>query len=170
MGESRTVNNPRALARTLRFWWHGFTNLFWNSVLVECCGAVGQFDHAQGNRVKDVALSIANDQVDCPKYESLEMNDHLRYEELTALAAAGYLSDEECQDLLKHFASCEQCRNSGRAFRDIVRCLWPTRDKLHELIDNWEDDEAVRARFIERVRQEGIKLSRDIPPRKRSRD
>jgi hypothetical protein len=132
--------------------------------------AVGQFDHARGNRVSGVAPAIANHQVDCQKYESVEMNDHLRYEELTALAAAGYLSDEECQDLLNHFVSCEQCRNSHRAFRDIVRCLWPTRDQLHQLVDSWEVDEDLRARFLDRVRREGIKLSRDIPPRKKPKD
>lgn len=95
------------------------------------------------------------------------MNDHLRYEELTALAAAGYLSDDESRELLDHMVLCDQCRTAERAFRDIVRCLWPTRSQLHEIVDKWEE-ENLRARFLERAQREGIKFSRDVPQRKKS--
>jgi hypothetical protein len=99
------------------------------------------------------------------------MNDHPYYEELVALAASGYISDEECQELRKHLTTCESCRNTERAFRDIVHCLWPTKNQLYDLINELEElpqDEGLRARFLERAKREKIKFSRDVPKRKNS--
>lgn len=90
------------------------------------------------------------------------MNDHPYHAELAALAAAGFLSDEEREELLEHVRSCVECRNAERAFGDIIRCLWPVRNKLHQMVDALKDlpnDEELRARFLERARREGIKLS-----------
>jgi hypothetical protein len=89
------------------------------------------------------------------------MNDHLYYKELTALAAAGYLSDEECRELRDHLAVCLECRTSERAFSDLVRCLWPTRSSLHELVNSMKfmTDEGVRERFLERAEREGVRFS-----------
>ena len=94
------------------------------------------------------------------------MNEHPYYEELAALAAAGHISDEECHELRQHLTICESCRNGERAFRDIVQCLWPTRNQLHEIIDKLEElpeDEEVRARFLKRAMREGIKFSGKVP-------
>jgi hypothetical protein len=61
-------------------------------------------------------------------------SDHLYYKELTALAAAGHFSEEECQELRDHLASCTEVRKSERAFGDLVRCLWPLRSSIHEAV------------------------------------
>lgn len=101
------------------------------------------------------------------------MNEHPYHEELAALAAAGFLSDQERQELLDHLISCEECRNAERAFGDIIRCLWPTRNQLHELVEALEhlpDDERLRARFLERVRREGIQLSSEVQKRNTARE
>jgi hypothetical protein len=102
-----------------------------------------------------------------------QMNDHPYHEELAALAAAGYLSDQERQELLEHLTSCEECRNAERAFGDIIRCLWPARSQLHQLVDALKDlpnDEELRARFLERARREGIKLSSEAQKRNAPRE
>jgi anti-sigma factor RsiW len=89
------------------------------------------------------------------------MSDHLYYKELTALAAGGYLSDEECRELRDHLAICPACRKSERAFGDLVRCLWPSRTSLHEVVDHMNSisDKGVRERFLERAEREGIRFS-----------
>jgi hypothetical protein len=100
------------------------------------------------------------------------MRDHLYYKELTALAAGGYLSDEECQELRDHLAICLECQKSERAFGDLVRCLWPSRTSLHEVVDhiNSLPDEGIRERFLERAEREGIRFSPDIKKKGRARD
>jgi anti-sigma factor RsiW len=89
------------------------------------------------------------------------MNDHLYRKELTALAAAGYLSDEECRELRNHLAVCPECRNRERAFGDLVRCLWPSRSSLHESVNGMKftPAEGIRERFLERAEREGVRFS-----------
>jgi hypothetical protein len=101
----------------------------------------------------------------------VETNDHPYFEEIAALAASGQISDEECDELLKHLTQCRLCRSAERAFRDIVECLWPTRDQLHAMIDKLQElpqDEDIRARFFERAKKERIEFSRDVPKRENS--
>ena len=89
------------------------------------------------------------------------MNDHSCFRKLTALASAGYLSNDECEALRQHLAVCEECRNSDRAFRDLVGCLWLQGNKLDDFVDthNAAPDDALRDRFHERARREGIQFS-----------
>jgi hypothetical protein len=100
------------------------------------------------------------------------MRDHLYYKELTALAAGGYLTDEECQELRDHLAVCLECQKSERAFGDLVRCLWPSRTSLHEVVDhiNSLPDKGIRERFLERAEREGIRFSPDIKKKGPARD
>ena len=100
------------------------------------------------------------------------MRDHLYYKELTALAAGGYLSDEECQELREHLATCLECQKSERAFGDLLRCLWPSRTSLHEVVDhiNSLPDKGVRERFLERAEREGIRFSPGIQKKGPARD
>ena len=100
------------------------------------------------------------------------MRDHLYYKELTALAAGGYLSDEECQELRHHLTICLECQKSERAFGDLVRCLWPSRTSLHEVVDhiNSLPDKGIRERFLERAEREGIRFSPDIRKKGPARD
>jgi hypothetical protein len=100
------------------------------------------------------------------------MNDHIYYEELTALAAAGYLSDKECQELRDHLAICSECQKSERAFADLVRCLWPSRTSLHDVVDHLNSlpDKGIRERFLERAEREGIKFSPAVKKKGPARD
>jgi len=99
-------------------------------------------------------------------------SDHLYYKELTALAAAGHFSEEECQELGDHLASCTEVGKSERAFGDLVRCLWPSRTSLHEVVDrmNSLSDKGVRERFLERAEREGIRFSPDVRKKGPARD
>ena len=92
------------------------------------------------------------------------MSNHSYYEELTALAAGGFLSDDECQELKGHLAVCEKCRKSERAFSDVVRCLWPSRSSLHDFLQQMEilPNEGIRERFLERAKREGISFSPNV--------
>lgn len=93
------------------------------------------------------------------------MNEHPYYEELAALAASGHISDDECRELRQHLITCESCRNAERAFRDILHCLWPSRNRLHEIVNTLQElpeDDEIRARFLQRAKSEGITLSHGV--------
>ena len=48
------------------------------------------------------------------------MSDHSQYEELAALAAGGYLDDEELRDFQRHAESCAQCKNAVAQFGELI--------------------------------------------------
>ena len=99
------------------------------------------------------------------------MSDHLYYEELTALEAAGYLSDEECRELSDHLALCLECRNSQRAFDDLVRCLWSSQGSLHVLLSSLKFmPDKVRERFLERAEREGVRFSSRVKKKTNGRE
>jgi hypothetical protein len=93
------------------------------------------------------------------------MNDHSYYEELMALGAGGYLSDQEYGELRKHLGGCTECRGIEREYRDLVRSGLPLvqGDRLDFVGQMKARPEAgVRERFLERARREGIKLSPNV--------
>lgn len=103
------------------------------------------------------------------------MIDHAHYEELAALAAGGHLSAKEYEDLRSHVDLCEACERLLTDLSDIVRVGLPlTRSGISEFADQIKThpDAAVRERFLERAKLEGITFSQGIeervaPPRKR---
>jgi Putative zinc-finger len=99
------------------------------------------------------------------------MNNHRYYEELTALAAGGFLSDDECQALEEHLRICSTCRRSERAFSDVVRCLWPSRSSLQDFLNQMEvlPDAGMRERFLERAKREGMRFSTSIKKKESGR-
>ncbi len=90
------------------------------------------------------------------------MTDHSHYDELAALSAGGFLSDEEWLELHDHSAGCDECRHSEREFRDLVRSGLPlTRGRLLDFVGARDTRGApgLRERFLSRARVEGIKFS-----------
>lgn len=90
------------------------------------------------------------------------MNDHSHYQELTALAAGGLLSDEESRDLRDHLTLCGECRSDTSEFSDLVRSGLPlTRDHRFDFVGTMRDrpEAGARERFLERARREGIRFS-----------
>jgi hypothetical protein len=93
------------------------------------------------------------------------MNDHSYYEELTALAAGGYLSDRECGELREHLAICAECRRTEREYCDLFRSGLPlARSDLFDFVDKTKarPEERLRQRFLERARREGIGFSPNV--------
>ena len=48
------------------------------------------------------------------------MSDHSQYEELAALAAGGYLADDELREFQRHAETCAECRNAVSQFGELV--------------------------------------------------
>jgi Tfp pilus assembly protein PilN len=93
------------------------------------------------------------------------MNDHSYYEELTALAGGGFLSDQEIRELRDHLAVCAECRRSEREYRDLVRSGLPlVRSDRFEFMGKFKarPEKGVRERFLDRVRREGIRFSLNV--------
>jgi anti-sigma factor RsiW len=102
----------------------------------------------------------------------MRMNDHAYYEELTALAAGGFLSDQEQDDLRKHTTVCEDCRRAEAEFTNLVRLQLPlTISPIREFFDGLQSrpDDEMRTRFLQRARREGIRLSPAIEQPTRQR-
>lgn len=93
------------------------------------------------------------------------MNDHSHYEELAALAAGGHLSGEEHRELGDHIVTCPQCKRIEEEFSDLVRTGLPV-DRSYLL--DWADktrtrpDPAMRKRFLERAKEEGVRFSLNV--------
>ena len=92
------------------------------------------------------------------------MNDHSYYEELTAMAAGGNLSDSECVELCEHLAACPECQRREREFSDLVRSGLPlNQSNVFEFLDKKVRPEAgVRERFLKRAQSEGIRFSPEV--------
>jgi hypothetical protein len=93
------------------------------------------------------------------------MNDHSYYEELTALGAGGYLSDQEYGELRQHLEACAECRETKREYRDLVRsCLPLVRGDRFDFVGKMKarPETGVRERFLERARREGIRFSPNV--------
>ena len=90
------------------------------------------------------------------------MSDHSHFEELTALSAGGFLSDQECRELREHTMTCAECRNAEEEFTALVRSgLALTVPRLRELMDKVKvrTGSDTRALFLRRARHDGIVFS-----------
>jgi hypothetical protein len=90
------------------------------------------------------------------------MTDHSHFEELAALEAGGFLSDEELMELREHAKDCLDCGQAEKEFASLVRSGQPqTVSSLREFVDitRTRPDKDIRARFLLRVRREGIVFS-----------
>ena len=90
------------------------------------------------------------------------MSDHFHFEELAALEAGGFLSNEELMELREHTRDCAECRKAGEEFTGLVRSGLPqTLSSVREFMDlaKTMPDNDIRARFLQRARSEGIVFS-----------
>src|SRR6266403_171907 len=87
------------------------------------------------------------------------------YEELCALAAIGELSSSEFEELQKHLAECEDCRQMSADFRRVtagdlgtvaaLKHSEPTADEAGALVD----ETAVLGRLLDRATRERVHRS-----------
>ena len=90
------------------------------------------------------------------------MSDHSHFEELAALGAGGFLSDEELTELREHIAACVECRQAEEEFNRLVHFGLPlTVSPVREFMDKAKTrpDNNMRPRFLRRARLEGIAFS-----------
>jgi hypothetical protein len=90
------------------------------------------------------------------------MSDHSHFEELAALEAGGFLSDEELMELREHAKDCVECQKTEEEFRGLVRSGVPlTVSPIREFIGiaKTRPDNGLRGRFLQRARLEGIVFS-----------
>ena len=93
------------------------------------------------------------------------ISEHPYYEELAALAAGGYLSEEELSDLQRHSETCAECKNARAEFRELVHsCLPLTESRLQRIVGMAMNrpDPGATERFIQRASKEGIPFSRAV--------
>jgi hypothetical protein len=97
------------------------------------------------------------------------MSDHSQYEELAALAAGGYLDDEELRDFQRHAESCAQCKHAVAQFGELVHLGLPlVQSRVRRgisMITNRPNPGATE-RFIKRASAEGIEFSPEVRKRK----
>ncbi len=90
------------------------------------------------------------------------MSDHSHFEELAALKAGGFLSDEEAIKLREHTKACVECRQAEEEFSRLVRFGLPlTVSPVREFVDKVKTrpKNDIRPRFLQRARLEGIVFS-----------
>lgn len=87
--------------------------------------------------------------------------DHVRYEELTAMAAGGFLSASESAELPEHLALCAECRRDVQALREVVHSGLPLLPEFSAAFEevNSSPDEGFRQRFLKRAEGEGLRFS-----------
>jgi hypothetical protein len=90
------------------------------------------------------------------------MSDHSHFEELAALEAGGFLSDDELKEIREHSRDCLECRKAEEEFGRLVRTGLPvTVSPVREFVDKAQTrpDSGMRSRFLRRARLEGIVFS-----------
>jgi hypothetical protein len=90
------------------------------------------------------------------------MIDHSHFEELAALEAGGFLSDEELIELREHTQVCSGCQKAEEEFSRLVHSGLPlTISPVREFLDKVKirPDSNMRPRFLRRARLEGIAFS-----------
>jgi hypothetical protein len=93
------------------------------------------------------------------------MGDHERYEELAALFAGGFLSEQENKELREHVKVCPECRKAEDEFGGLFRSgLALTESPVHEFLQRvrTKPDYGIRDRFLARARREGVVFSPDV--------
>src|SRR5271168_461861 len=93
------------------------------------------------------------------------MSDHSHFEELAALEAGGFLSNEEHSALREHAKDCAECRKTAEEFRTIVRFGLPqTVSPVREFLDKVRTRPGpdIRSRFLQRARRDGIRFFPDV--------
>jgi hypothetical protein len=92
------------------------------------------------------------------------MPDHSYYEELTALAAGGHLSDSESEELRAHLAECAACREDAHAYGNIAGSGLPLlRDTgAGPTAVTREPAAGARERFLARAESIGARFSADV--------
>ena len=96
------------------------------------------------------------------------MSDHSHYEELAALAAGGYLGDEELSEFQRHAESCAQCQSGVAQFGEVVHFGLPlVQSRLRRGISMITDrpNPGAIERFLKRASAEGIEFSPDVRKR-----
>jgi hypothetical protein len=99
------------------------------------------------------------------------MQEHSRYEELCAAAAAGQISAEELTELRDHTEVCNFCKDLQREFVEIGSFCLTEGEKLEPEI--YDPELALRKKILERVQKQGASFSRSLQndiattPRKR---
>ena len=91
--------------------------------------------------------------------------DHSYFEELAALSAGGYLSEEELREYREHSITCTECQQSEEDFAEIVELGLPlTQSSVREMYDKlrFRQQVGARERFFERARAEGIRFSPEV--------
>ena len=91
--------------------------------------------------------------------------DHSYFEELAALSAGGYLSEEELREYREHAITCTECQQSEEDFAEIVELGLPlTQSSVREMYDKlrFRPQVGARERFFERARAEGIRFSPEV--------
>jgi hypothetical protein len=93
------------------------------------------------------------------------MSDHSHFEELAALKAGGFLSDEELVELRKHVKDCVECQKAEEEFSGLVCSGMPlTVSPIREFMDiaKTRPDSGLRGRFLQRARFEGVVFSPSV--------
>jgi hypothetical protein len=91
--------------------------------------------------------------------------EHDRFDELAALAAGGYLSDEECREFAEHKRDCASCRRSVAELTEVFRVGLPlTRKPFYELAEKLRatPSDGFRERFLREAVLKGASFSQDV--------
>ena len=93
------------------------------------------------------------------------MTDHDQFEELAALSAGELLSEQEYLELHQHMSQCAECQKAEREFSELVGSGLPlAASSIQEFLQrtSTKPDDAVRARFLQRARREGVVFSAEV--------
>lgn len=93
------------------------------------------------------------------------MSDHERYEELAALFAGGFLSDQEDEELREHLKVCPECLKAEAEFSGLFRSGLPlTESPIRKFLRHARTQpyDGIRDRFLQHARREGVIFSADV--------
>src|SRR6266550_1603312 len=88
------------------------------------------------------------------------MQEHSRYEEMCAAAAAGQISAEELSELQAHIELCNCCKDLQREFIEISSLCLTHGQKLEPEIYNPES--ALRKKVLQKLQTAGAEFSAPV--------